>query len=67
MRFESPNPRHSIQPEPSRYRLRFEGDHTLRPANRADWWRDRLGGGIRLGRQPASHDVARRRRIGDTT
>jgi hypothetical protein len=65
MRFAPPTPRHPTTS--SRYRLRFEGDHTLRPANRADWWRDRPGGGIRLGRQPAPNDVARRRRIGDTT
>jgi hypothetical protein len=61
MRFEAPTPRHG------RYRLMFEGDHTLRPATRADWWRDRPGRGIPLGRQPASNDVAHRRHVGEST
>jgi hypothetical protein len=65
MRWDTPVP-HTPQPvvgEPRRYRLMFEGDHTLRPAGRADWWRLRPP----LGHHPAPDDVAHRRRIGDTT
>jgi len=61
MRFEAPAPRDN------RYRLMFEGDHTLRPATPPDWWQGRRVRGVPLGRQPASNDVAHRRRIGDTT
>jgi hypothetical protein len=61
MRFEAPTPRDSD------YRLLFEGDHTLRPATRVDWWQGRPGHGVPLGRQPASDDVAHRRHIGETT
>jgi len=50
-----------------RYRLMFEGDPTLRPPARPDWWLGPAGRGIPFGRHPASNDVAHRRRVGDTT
>ena len=50
-----------------RYRLMFEGDPTLRPPARPDWWLGPPGRGIPFGRHPASSDVAHRRRVGDTT
>jgi hypothetical protein len=52
---------------PERYRLLFEGDPTLRPPARPDWWLGPPGRGIPFGRHPASNDVARRRRVGDAT
>lgn len=50
-----------------RYRLMFEGDPTVRPPGRPDWWLGPPGRGIPFGRHPASDDVARRRGVGDTT
>lgn len=49
-----------------RYRLLFEGDPTLQPAPRPDWWLSPPGGAIPLGRTPHPHDVAHRRHVGET-
>jgi hypothetical protein len=63
-------PAADADPPPSRlerYRLLFEGDPTLRPAARPDWWQGPPGRGIPFGRHPASNKIAHRRRVGDAT
>ena len=50
-----------------RCRLLFEGDPTLHPAARPDWWLCPPCRPILLGRYAHPHDVARRRQVGDTT
>jgi hypothetical protein len=54
-------------PQLERYRLLFEGDPTLRPPARPDWWLGPPGRCIPFGRHPTSNNVAHRRRVGDTT
>ena len=57
------------QPPPQqcgRCRLLFEGDPTLHPPALPDWWLCPSCRAILLGPTPRAHDVARRRRVGDT-
>jgi hypothetical protein len=49
-----------------RCRLLFEGDPTLHPPARPDWWLCPPCRAILLGRTPHPHSVAHRRHIGDT-
>jgi hypothetical protein len=58
------------QPPPQqcgRCRQLFEGDPTLYPPAQPDWWLCPPCRAILLGRYPHSHDVAHRRKVGDTT
>ena len=50
-----------------RCRLLFEGDPTLHPAARPDWWLCPPCRAVLLGRSARPHDVARRRQVGDMT
>jgi hypothetical protein len=47
-------------------RLLFEGDPSLRPPARPDWWLCPPSRSILLGRTPHTNNVARRRHVGDT-
>jgi hypothetical protein len=47
-----------------RCRLLFEGDPTLHPAARPDWWLCPQCRAILLGRNPHPNDVAHRRHVG---
>ena len=49
-----------------RCRLLFEGDPTLHPAARPDWWLCPPCRAILLGRHPHPNDVAHRRHVGQT-
>jgi hypothetical protein len=49
-----------------RCRLLFEGDPTLHPPARPDWWLCPPCRAILLGRTPHPHDIAHRRHIGET-
>jgi hypothetical protein len=49
-----------------RCRLLFEGDPTLHPPARPDWWLCPPCRAILLGRTPQPNDVAHRRHVGDT-
>ena len=49
-----------------RCRLLFEGDPTLHPAARPDWWLCPPCRAILLGRNPQPNDVAHRRHVGQT-
>jgi hypothetical protein len=60
----------AIEPPPQqcgRCRLLFEGDSTLHPPARPDWWLCPPCRAILFGRNSRSHDVAHRRHVGDTT
>jgi hypothetical protein len=60
----------TAQPPPQqsgRYRLRFEGDPTLRPAARPDWWSYPPGRAFLLGRTLRPHNIAHRRHVGETS
>jgi hypothetical protein len=50
-----------------RCRLLFEGDPTLHPAARPDWWLCPPCRAILLGRTPHPDGVAHRRHVGETT
>jgi hypothetical protein len=49
-----------------RCRLLFEGDPTLHPPARPDWWLCPPCRAILLGRTPHPHNIAHRRHIGQT-
>jgi hypothetical protein len=49
-----------------RCRLLFEGDPTLHPAARPDWWLCPPCRAILVGRNPHPNDVAHRRHVGRT-
>ena len=58
------------QPPPQRCgrcRLLFEGDPTLHPPARPDWWLCPPCRAMLLGRYARPQDVARRRQAGDVT